>query len=311
MPRLKKEVKRDYTIIHNAMIRDTNLGATERGLLITMLSLPESWDFSIRGLMHILPDGLTKISTALKNLEKAGYLIRRRIYENGKIADWEYVFSDEPMTEGTTSQDPGNQDAENLDSENLNQGIEDQGKQNIQSDDQENRDDNIINNNQINKNQILSDKKSIDQSVPDKQTDGYLQRFNAYIAVIRDNIEYTDYIDWIEGSKGYMTVRELDDIVSMITRAVCSDKPDELICGQRVPREVIRSTMLKVDRECLENAVERMKTADDIRIYEKYLISTLFNEVNSKALKDNNEERNAAYAFNRDFGKVTGKNRNL
>ncbi|MBO6301668.1 MAG: helix-turn-helix domain-containing protein, partial [Ruminiclostridium sp.] len=95
MPRLKKEVKRDYTIIHNAMIRDTNLGATERGLLITMLSLPESWDFSIRGLMHILPDGLTKISTALKNLEKAGYLIRRRIYENGKIADWEYVFSDE------------------------------------------------------------------------------------------------------------------------------------------------------------------------------------------------------------------------
>ena len=100
-----------------------------------------------------------------------------------------------------------------------------------------------------------------------------------------------------------MSVRELDDIVGMIVRAICSDSPDDVICGQKLPREIIRSAMLRIDRECLENTIERMKTTDNIRNYEKYVISTLFNEVNSKAIRDNNEERNAAYVFNRDFGK--------
>ena len=192
MPRLKKEVRRDYTVIHNTMIRDTNLGATERGVLITMLSLPESWDFSIRGLVHILPDGLTKISTALKNLEKAGYLIRRRIYENGKIADWEYVFSDEPMTDGRTPKTAYGQDSENLDSENLNQGNEDQVKQHKCDENQQIRNDNIINNNKINKNQNRTDKKSINRSEHDGQNGGYLQWFEAYTAIVRSNIEYDD-----------------------------------------------------------------------------------------------------------------------
>lgn len=97
MPKLKKKVSKDFTTIYNTMIRDMNLGATERGVLLTMLSLPDNWDFSIKGLTSILPDGYTKISTSLKKLEKAGYLIRQRVYSDGIICDWEYTFSDEPM----------------------------------------------------------------------------------------------------------------------------------------------------------------------------------------------------------------------
>lgn len=41
MPKLKKKVAVDFTVIHNQMIRDYNLGATERGVLLTMLSLPD------------------------------------------------------------------------------------------------------------------------------------------------------------------------------------------------------------------------------------------------------------------------------
>jgi hypothetical protein len=97
MPKLKKKITRDFTTIHNTMLRDMRLGATERGLLLTMLSLPDNWNFSIKGLARILPDGYTKIATALKNLAKNGYLVRRRIYTDGKITDWEYLFSDEPI----------------------------------------------------------------------------------------------------------------------------------------------------------------------------------------------------------------------
>ena len=72
MPKLKKKITRDFTTIHNTMLRDMRLGATERGLLLTMLSLPDNWNFSIKGLSRILPDGCAKIGTALHNLEAAG-----------------------------------------------------------------------------------------------------------------------------------------------------------------------------------------------------------------------------------------------
>lgn len=62
-----------------------------------MLSLPDNWDFSIKGLTSILPDGYTKISTSLKNLKKQVISSRQRVYSDGKICDWEYTFSDEPM----------------------------------------------------------------------------------------------------------------------------------------------------------------------------------------------------------------------
>lgn len=41
MARFKKEIKSDFTVIHNAFVRDMNLGINARGILITMLSLPE------------------------------------------------------------------------------------------------------------------------------------------------------------------------------------------------------------------------------------------------------------------------------
>ena len=115
MPRLKKKIEQDFTTIHNKMVRDKSLGMSERGLLLTMLSLPDDWNFSIRGLTAILPDGVTKISTTLKHLEERGYLVRKRIYANGKISDWEYIFSDEPMFDADAA-------LENLDTENPNQG---------------------------------------------------------------------------------------------------------------------------------------------------------------------------------------------
>ena len=83
MAKVKKKITSDFTIVHNKMLRDKNLGATERGVLMTMLSLPDNWDFSIKGLTCILPDGYTKISRALKNLEAKHYLVRERIYCNG------------------------------------------------------------------------------------------------------------------------------------------------------------------------------------------------------------------------------------
>ena len=74
MPKLRKRMTKDFTIICNTALRDTRLGSSERGLYCTMMSMAEDWNFSIRGFASIMPDGVTKISSALKKLEALGYL---------------------------------------------------------------------------------------------------------------------------------------------------------------------------------------------------------------------------------------------
>ena len=127
MPKLRKRMTKDFTIISNTALRDTRLGSSERGLYCTMMSMAEDWNFSIRGFASIMPDGVTKISSALKKLEALGYLRRERQYVDGKITDWIYYIYDEPYepdnsdvenSENTAPQDTGNQDADNLDTEN-------------------------------------------------------------------------------------------------------------------------------------------------------------------------------------------------
>lgn len=70
MPKLVKVCRNNYTTMNNVMWRDGNLGATEQGVLGTMLSLPPDWDFPIKGLATLFPDGERKIGTSLQKIEK-------------------------------------------------------------------------------------------------------------------------------------------------------------------------------------------------------------------------------------------------
>jgi len=117
MPKIVRvgELK-DYTIIENACLRDMTLDIAERGLLVTMLSLPDNWDFSGIGLTSILPCGKSKVFSTLKKLEKAGYLKRERIYIDGKITDWEYRICGRPIFKEDACEE---NDSENINDENV------------------------------------------------------------------------------------------------------------------------------------------------------------------------------------------------
>ena len=75
MPKLKKKLTGNFTIINNTVLRDKRMGCTERGAYVTLVSMADDWNFSIRGLAAIMPDGVTKISGALKRLEMLGYIV--------------------------------------------------------------------------------------------------------------------------------------------------------------------------------------------------------------------------------------------
>lgn len=160
MPILQKRINEDFTIVHNAFIRDEKLGINARGLLLTMLSMKDGWKFSTKGLASILPDGEKRVSTALHSLEELGYLKRNRLTDKfGKVVEWEYLFSDEPVF----LNDDDNQPSGGETKEKPHFRFGDVGNADVDKADVEKRHDNKILNNQVPNNQILSN-QSVCQS---------------------------------------------------------------------------------------------------------------------------------------------------
>ncbi len=56
------EKTRDYTVMANHHLRNTALSLKAKGLLSLMLSLPEDWDYTTKGLARICRDGVDSIS---------------------------------------------------------------------------------------------------------------------------------------------------------------------------------------------------------------------------------------------------------
>ncbi len=86
-----------FTIVESVATSDTNLSLKALGLLCKMLSLPDGWEFSEKGLAAIMPkDGITAIRSGLKELEQAGYLHRSQVREGGRFREWEWEVSNTP-----------------------------------------------------------------------------------------------------------------------------------------------------------------------------------------------------------------------
>ena len=92
------EKTRDYTVMANFHLRDITLSLKAKGLLSLMLSLPEDWDYTTKGLARICKDGVDSICATVKELEKAGYVQRRRVRnELGQLTEVEYTILEKPV----------------------------------------------------------------------------------------------------------------------------------------------------------------------------------------------------------------------
>lgn len=92
------EKTKNYTVMSNYHLRDQNLSCKACGLLSKMLSLPEEWDYTSKGLARICKDGIDSVNSALRELEAHGYLVRRRLRaKNGQLGDIEYTIYERPQ----------------------------------------------------------------------------------------------------------------------------------------------------------------------------------------------------------------------
>ena len=97
---LRTAHKTSFTVIDNGVFK-SHLSLKARGLLCTMLSLPDNWHFTELGLVALLPkDGRGSLRSTLRELEEEQYLTRTRVREeDGTLADAIWTFSDYPQAE--------------------------------------------------------------------------------------------------------------------------------------------------------------------------------------------------------------------
>ncbi len=92
------ERNKGYTVMSNHHLRNKELSLKAKGLLSQMLSLPEDWDYTLAGLSFINREKIDAIREAVKELERAGYIVRSRERdEKGRLRGTDYVIFEQPQ----------------------------------------------------------------------------------------------------------------------------------------------------------------------------------------------------------------------
>lgn len=110
----------NFTTVNNYLIRDENLTLKDKGMMVVLLSLPETWEYSVLGLETICKESKNTINDILNNLEKYEYLERGKVRdEKGRFKEWKYDIYEIPKTKYEEEYPhPKKQDMEKRDMEN-------------------------------------------------------------------------------------------------------------------------------------------------------------------------------------------------
>ena len=258
------ERNKNYTVMSNYHLRDTAISLKSKGLLSMMLSLPDEWNYTTRGLAKICKEGVDAIGGALRELENAGYLVRRVVRnEHGRISDMEYTIYEQPHPRHP---DPSRSDTPALDTENSD--MEGQGPETTAqiSKDRTRKD-------QSNTDSILF-RESADKPPEAKRTEASsAERMAEYRDLIRDNIQYPLLV-----AQNPDDADLIDEIVALMTETVCANRKTTRVCGSDFPAEVVKSQLLKLDAEHIRFVLKCLhENTSKIKNIKQYLLATLYN----------------------------------
>ena len=277
-----------YTVMSNHHLRNKALTLKAKGLLSQMLSLPEGWDYTLAGLSHINRESIDAIRTAIWELEKAGYIVRRQGRdEKGKMTAIEYIIYEQPQPSSDTepgldypvleNPTPGNPILENPisdkpTSENPTQINKDISKTDRSSKEKAKKDLSITEpSNPIPSNPPAPTGDG-DRTRSWIGTDGMGAR-ETYREIVLENIDY-DIL--IEDPK--MDREQLDEIAELIVDTVCSARKTIRIAGDDYPAEVVKSRFLKLDSSHVQYVMDCMRdNTTYVRNIKKYLLAALYN----------------------------------
>ena len=264
------ERTRDYTVMSNHHLRDKALSLKSKGLLSMMLSLPEDWNYTTRGLAKICKEGVDAIGGALRELESAGYIVRHQMRDRqGRISDTEYVIYEQPQPKApdTPQPDTASPDTENpyLDDPDTEKPAElniEKSKTQKQTTD-------------VSSTDSIPFREFAAARPPERKGRDAMsaEEMQSYRELILENIEY-DHL-----CREFETYREdLDEIVELIVETVCARRKTTRIAGADFPHEVVRSRFLKLDSSHIEFVMECLhNNTTEVRNIKQYLLTVLFN----------------------------------
>lgn len=96
MAKIKHRVRQKYTVINNALYDDKRLKLDDIGLFDFLFHFPDDWTFREVDLANRTASGRTSLRTALKHLEKYGYVKRERVRnEKGQLVSVNWILDDQ------------------------------------------------------------------------------------------------------------------------------------------------------------------------------------------------------------------------
>lgn len=302
------EKNKNYTTISNHHLQDRNLSLKAKGLLTLILSLPPDWDMTLKGLVSLSGDGVDSVRSGIQELEKAGYLRRSRSRNNlGQLLCTEYTIYEHAVTENVASETEIDDNLNIIYSEESHIGKSDVdknshiGKSDVDKNTPEkiensqigfsnigkpyigksntiknlnNKDTNNINNypyQSTYSSKLCREPKENSIDEMEKAQTLYEER-KAYEEIIKQNIAYDLLSEQKETSRDF-----LDLCVQVMVDAVTSNKPYIKIKGQDIPKEAVKSVLLKLDDENIsyvDMCLSESKTA--IKNMQSYILTALY-----------------------------------
>ena len=270
------EKSKNYTVMSNCHLRDKRLTLKAKGLLSQMLSLPDDWDYTLKGLSFINREKIDAIREAVKELETAGYIVRSRERdEKGRLRGADYVIYETPQlaSDLPTLENP------TLDNPTLEKPTLENPTQ-LNKDNIEDTDNTNLSNNQSLPPQPLQFRplnKKIDRSMDDIRED------------IKARISYDVLVD---------EYGELDSIVEIICEVYKVRKMYIRVNSRDIRSENVKGVFDKVNSMHVEYAIERFRmytSNNEVSNPRALMRSFLYNAIQNMDLE---EGAKARYALN-------------
>ena len=269
-----------YTVMSNHHLRNKNLSLKAKGLLSQMLSLPEDWDFTLAGLSYINREKIDAIREAVRELEKAGYVVRTRERDDkGRLRGADYIIYEQPQQLASDLPVLDNPMLENPMLEKPMLENPTQLNKDISKTDLSKKDKSITDLSNTDSVPIFSSKpfpfdgnaaEPTERNGKEMATESAIE---IYREIIKDNIDY----DVLKQSNRLDGDR-IDEIVDLILETVCTARKTLRIAGDDYPAELVKSKFLKLDHSHIEFVLDCMKqNTSKIRNIKQYLRAVLFN----------------------------------
>lgn len=272
---------KNYTMMSNQHLKDKRLTLKAKGLMSVMLSLPENWDYTLRGLAAISKEGVDAISEAVKELERSGYVIRnRKRDERGRLSGTEYLIYEDCHMNSQPAPDAPEPEKPKRENPRLENPVQEKPvEENPKQEKPEQENPAQLNTNPQKTKKSKTDISRTHQSIYPEEPetagcqDGIdrMDMAEAYRGIIKENIEY----DFLVPRYGQ---ERMDETVELMLETVLSRRPYIRIAGDDFPREVVRSRFLKINSDHLEYVFDCIdKNVTKVNNIKAYLLAALYN----------------------------------